>query len=336
MILITGGTGLVGAHLLYKLVTANKRVRALYRTAESRSGVEQVFSYYTENYKPLYDSIEWVEADLLDIPKLTEAFKNVSYVYHAAALISFAPNDSERLRKTNIEGTANIVNLCLSCNIKKLCYVSSIATLGDTVKNTSVNEDTDWNPEKDNSMYSITKYGAEMEVWRGTQEGLDAVIVNPGVIIGSGMWHRGSGQLFQRVYAGLSFYTSGHVACVTIDDVVSCMIGLLESTIKNERFILVASHIPYKDFLEHIAKALNKKPPTIMAKPWLLALIWRLDWLKHTLFRTPRKLTKQMVYSIQDRTHYNNTKVKTALGFKFTPVTKAIETVGNHFLQDKH
>ncbi|OBX23120.1 MULTISPECIES: NAD-dependent epimerase/dehydratase family protein [Bizionia] len=334
MILVTGGTGLVGSHLLYQLVADNKAVRAIYRTEAKQDIVKRVFSYYTQDYDALFNKIEWIEADLLDIPQLTEAFKNIEYVYHCAAMVSFAPNDYHKLRKTNIEGTTNMVNLCISNHVKKLCYVSSVATIGDSENNRQVDEETNWNPEKDNNVYAITKYGAEIEVWRGTQEGLDAVIVNPGVIIGAGIWNHGSGEIFKQVHEGLSFYTKGHIACVNVSDVVKSMILLLENTIKNERYILVAEHIPYQTFLATIATSLHVKPPHIEAKPWMLSIAWRLDWLKNKLTGKPRKLVKPMLKSTLNKTVYDNTKIKTQLDFQFTPMDSTIDNVAKAFLKN--
>ena len=333
MILVTGGTGLVGSHLLYQLVADDKPVRAIYRTEKKQEIVKRVFSYYSKDYLALFNKIEWVEANLLNIPQLSEAFKNIEYVYHCAAMVSFAPNDYHKLRKTNIEGTTNIVNLCISHHVKKLCYVSSVATIGDSENNRHVNEETHWNPEKDNSVYAITKYGAEIEVWRGTQEGLDAVIVNPGVIIGAGIWNHGSGEIFNKVYNGLPFYTQGHIACIDVKDVVKSMITLLESPIKNERFILVAEHMPYKKFLNYIAKKLEVKPPHIEAKSWMISIVWRLDWLKNKLTGAPRKLVKPMLKSTLNKTVYDNTKIKAELDFQFTPIEVCIKNVAKNFLK---
>ena len=158
-------------------------------------------------------------------------------MYHCAAFISFDTNDYFALRKINIEGTANLVNLCLANNIEKLCYVSSIATIGNSIKNELITEDTHWNPEEDQSVYAITKYGAEMEVWRGTQEGLIVIVVNPGIIIGAGFWRSGSGSLITRIYKGISHYTTGVVGFVDVLDVVMPLIQFMESDIKNERYI---------------------------------------------------------------------------------------------------
>ena len=250
MILVTGGTGLVGAHLLYKLTNQNEKIKAIYRSEHKLQLVKNVFVSYGANAEIRFNNIEWIEADILDVPALLEAFKNVTYVYHSAAMVSFEPNKYHLLRRTNIDGTANIVNLCLSENIKKLCYVSSIATLGNELNNKPVSEETIWDPEAENNDYSITKYGAEMEVWRGTQEGLNAVIVNPGVILGSGFWDNGTGNLFKKAKKGFSFYTSGTIALVGVSDVVDAMVTLMKSDITSERFVLVSEHWTYKRFLE--------------------------------------------------------------------------------------
>lgn len=333
MILVTGGTGLVGSHLLYKLVSNNEPVRAIYRNKHKLSNVKNVFSTYTKNITPLFDAIEWIEADLLDIPSLTNAFVGITHVYHCAAFVSFEPNKYSLLRKTNIEGTSNIVNLCLAHSIKKLCYVSSVATLGNPLKDAPITEKTSWNPEDDNNVYAITKYGAEMEVWRATQEGLPAIIVKPGIILGAGIWRYGSGVLFKKAHKGFNYFTSGSVGLVDVEDVVSAMIQLLKSDIKNEDFILVSENWSYKQFLQALAKAVHAKPPLKLAKPWLLNLTWKLDWLKHKLTGKRRLLTKQLAKSLTKISNYNNNKIKTALDFEFKPIEQSITQVGNHYLK---
>jgi nucleoside-diphosphate-sugar epimerase len=335
MILVTGSTGLVGAHLLYKLISNNEKVRAIYRSESKLQNVKNVFSTYTDNYKNLFENIDWFKADILDIPSLTEAFKNIEYVYHCAAFVSFEPNKYHLLRRTNIEGTANIVNLCISSSIKKICYVSSIATLGNELNNNPITEDSVWNPEDDHSVYAITKYGAEMEVWRGTQEGLDAVIVNPGVILGAGIWQHGSGSLFKKAHKGLKFYTSGTIGLVAIEDVVSIMISLLKSDIINERYVLVSENWSYKQFLQTLAKSVNTKEPKKVASNKLLQFAWRLDWVKHKIIGKRRQLTKQIANSLCTKTNYDSTKVKNALNYSFKNVNKSIIEVGNLYLKQE-
>ena len=333
MILVTGGTGLVGAHLLYRLVDSNEKVRAIYRAERKLNHVKNVFACYTENYDALFKSIEWVQADILDIPLLSDAFADVKYVYHCAAFVSFEPDKYQQLRQTNIEGTANVVNLCISHNIKKLCYVSSVATIGNTINNKPITEETEWKPEADNNVYAITKYGAEMEVWRATQEGLDVVIVNPGVILGGGIWRYGSSSLFKKAAKGFKYYSSGTVSLVDVKDVVSIMITLLKSEVKNERFILVAENWTYKQFLKTMANSVNAKSPKKEASIWLLQCAWKLDWLTHKITGKRRQLTKQLVVSLASETYYSNDKIKTALNFEFTPVNESIATVGQLYLK---
>jgi len=231
MILVTGGTGLVGAHLLYSLINNGENVRAIHRKSSDLEAVKNVFSFYTNEPEILFTKIEWMVADITDVPSLTPAFKDIDYVYHCAAYISFNPRHYSTLKKVNVEGTANIVNFSLSHNVKKLCYVSSIATIGKTANGSLITEETEYNPEEDNSVYAITKYNAEMEVWRGTQEGLDAVIVHPGVILGEGIWSSASGGILRTVYKGVKYYTTGGVGIVDVQDVAEVMISLLKITI---------------------------------------------------------------------------------------------------------
>lgn len=334
MILVTGGTGLVGAHLLFHLLNENQPIRAIYRNEKKFDTVKRIFGYYTNNSDALFDTIEWVKADLNNIPQLTEAFKDVTHVYHCAAFVSFEPDKFNLLQKTNIKGTANIVNFCLDHKVEKLCYVSSIAALGASLNNKAITEDTEWNKEIDNSVYAITKYGAELEVWRGTQEGLDAVIVNPGVIIGPGIWRYGSGSLIKMIYNGLKYYTTGSTGYIDVNDVVKAMIQLVKSDVKNERYILVSENLSFKDFFTKTANYLGVKPPQKEAKPWLLNIAWCLDWLKHKLTRKRRVLSKQTANSAVTTTIYSNNKIKDAIGFEFLPMDKSIETTTNLFKND--
>lgn len=336
MILITGGTGLVGSHLLYKLLQTNDKVKAIYRREHKLELVKKVFSYYTDDSETLYKKIEWVNADITDVPSLVEAFKNVDYVYHCAAFVSFEPDKYHQLRKINIEGTANVVNLCVSNQIKKLCYVSSIAAIGHQQNPQQlITEDTYWNKEDDNSVYAITKYGAEIEVWRGTQEGVDAVILNPGIIIGPGFWNSGgSSSLIKKIHKGMPYYTHGVTGYVDVNDVVNAMILLVQSPLKNERFIIISENLSFKAFQEQTASALNIKAATKEATPFILAIGWRLDWLNHLLTGKRRRLSKQMTKSARSITKYDASKLKNALNIDFKPMKVSIKETCQLFLED--
>ena len=319
MVLITGATGLVGSHLALHLLENSERVRATYRTEASIKKTKSLFKLYEK--ESLFEKIEWVQADITEIPSLEIAFKDVEYVYHCAALISFDPKDEKQLRKTNIEGTANIVNFCLEYDIKKLCYVSSIAALGNLKEyETTIDEETEWNPELFHSDYAISKYGAEIEVWRGYQEGLPIVIVNPGVILGPGFWKTGSGEIFSKVQKGLLFYTKGITGFVTVNDVVKIMTQLMKSNINGERYIVIAKNISFEKIVTTIAKALNVNSPSIYAKPWITEIVWRIDWLLSTFFNCKRQLSKDMVQSLHSENLISNEKVKRNLDFTFQNV----------------
>lgn len=334
MILVTGGTGLVGSHLLYSLLKDNKNIRAIYRTPENLIHVKKVFSHYTPEIQSLFDKIEWIEASLNDIPTLSEVFEGITHVYHCAAYINFDPKNYPVLKKVNVEGTANIVNLCLANEIEKLCYVSSVATMGAPENGALINEETVWNPETDNNVYAITKFGAEMEVWRGTQEGLDVVIVNPGVILGETNWNSGSGVIIKNAAKGIPFYTTGGLGIVDVKDVVNAMISLMKSSTKNQRFLLIGKNIYHKDLFVVLSKYFNVDPPKKRMPRWVLSSIQKLDWVSAKVFRTKRKLLKEYVRSMYKVSFYDATKIERELSFRYTPYEETIQRVVKNYLSD--
>ncbi|MFE3869786.1 NAD-dependent epimerase/dehydratase family protein [Flavobacterium sp. ZS1P70] len=330
MILVTGGTGLVGAHLLLHLMQSrsigSENIRAIYRNAKSIEKTKNLFSLYK---KPeLFDTIEWIQADITDIPALEKAFNGVDYVYHCAALISFDPKDEDLIRKTNIEGTANIVNFCIANAIKKLCFVSSIAALGDLAAHENfITEETEWNPEKPHSDYAISKYGAEMEIRRGQQEGLKVIIVNPGIILGPGFWKQGSGVLFTKVKKGLSYYTLGSSGFIAVTDVVRIAAQLMKSEIHNERFTLIAKNIVFKEVLNSIADSLLVKRPSIHAKPVIMEILWRIDWILANIFMKKRKLPSATAKASYSKNKYSNDKITTVLKTDFLDIHQYIKEI---------
>lgn len=335
MVLVTGGTGLVGSHLLLKLVQKSQRVRAIYRNENKIATTKHVFSYYSDNANVLMSKIDWVYADITDIPSLIQAFNNITHVYHCAAYISFDPKYYHSIRQINIDGTANIVNLCLSNNIQKLCYISSIAAIGAQDNKKPKTEESPWSKSEDHSIYAITKYGAEMEVWRGSQEGLNTVIVNPGIIIGPGYWRSGSGSFFKRIYKGQKYYTNGVTGYVSVDDVVDIMIQLMEGIMTNQRYILVAENLTFKAFFTKIALALNVPIAKREATPFILNMAWRLDWIRCKLKRKHRKLVKQNTHTFLTISKYNASKIKAELDYTFMPIDLSISSTSQYFLQDE-
>jgi nucleoside-diphosphate-sugar epimerase len=246
-------------------------------------------------------------------------------------LISFDPSDEDELRKINIEGTANIVNCCIDFGIKKLCHVSSIAALGNPKEHeTSITEETEWNPEELHSDYAITKYGAEMEVFRGHQEGLEVVIVNPGVIFGYGFPKRGSDVIIQSVRRGTSFYTKGFVGIVFVDDVTKCMMQLMKSDINGERFTLVGENIEVKKLLKFIAKEINVKSPSINATKSMTSIAWRLDWFISKIANRKRKITRNTAAALHETLIYDTSKIKSEFEFEFQEKEEYLKTILKH------
>ncbi|RYE30659.1 MAG: NAD-dependent epimerase/dehydratase family protein [Sphingobacteriaceae bacterium] len=317
MILITGATGFLGSEVCRQLILAGKNsIRCIKRTS----------SKIPELLVPHQHKINWVEADLLEIDALKEALQGVTQVYHCAALVSFDPSLKKKLIQNNVEGTANLVNLCVENGIR-LLHVSSIAAVGEGKPGELINENHHLEESPKDNAYAMSKYESEMEVWRGMAEGLDAVIVNPSLIIGKNAGTSGTGQIFETVRKGLKFYTSGSCGLVDVEDVAKAMILLMESQIRSERFILNAENWLYKKLFTEIAQNFNVKPPQTEAKPWMLELAWRASALG-TVFTGKKmgvdKISAQAASRIQD---YDNSKVKTALGFTFKPLQQSIQEI---------
>ena len=334
MILVTGGTGLVGTHLLLQLVRAGNHVRATYREPGSLQRVKQVFTYYGAGAETIFGKIDWVAADINDLMALEAAFEGVTHVYHCAALISFDPSEFGLLMKVNKEGTANIVNVCLASGVQKLCYVSSTATVGRPLNGQMATEE-DFGRDRHPGVYAISKELAELEVWRGAQEGLAVVIVNPGIILGPGFWDKGSGLLFGMAARGSIFVPPGGTGFVGVSDVVEIMMRLMESTFHNERFILVGENLTYKELLTLIGKEFKRPGPEYTLPGWLLHLLWRADWLRSRLFGGGRKLTKSAVVSLKTPVAYSNTKVTRAINYRFAPLDETIAFSCGRFRKEK-
>ncbi|NJM79274.1 MAG: NAD-dependent epimerase/dehydratase family protein [Flavobacterium sp.] len=330
MILVTGATGLVGSHLLIKLLEENEVVKALYRNKEKIAAVKNVFQY--KNKIDLFDKINWTEGDINDIPSLNLAFENVTKVYDCAALISFDPKDEDHLRKINIEGTANVVNCCIDFKVTKLCHVSSIAALGDPkINEPLITETTEWNPEEFHSDYAISKYGAEMEVWRGFQEGLNVVIVNPGVIFGYGFPNQGSSVIFNALKKGMPFFTKGITGIVAVEDVVNCMYLLMHGNYTGERYTLIAENKSLDQIVFTIADAMKVKRPTIYANKAITSISWKLDWFIAKITGRKRKFTKANTISAHSTTEYSNVKIKETLKYEFKDMKEYLTQLSQEF-----
>jgi nucleoside-diphosphate-sugar epimerase len=333
MVLVTGGTGLLGSHLLYELAKSGKKIRATKRITSDTARVRKIFSYYTDQPADLLKNIEWVEADLLDFAAMEDALEGVTEIFHSGAVVSFFPKDYRQMHKVNIEGTSNLVNLALEKNISKFCHVSSVATLGRAENDGFTDEETHWQQSRKNSRYSIAKYGGEREVWRAMEEGLNAVIVNPSVIVGPGFWNDNSG-LFRLVWEGLKYYTVGINGYVDVSDVTRAMTELMDKNIFGQRFILSSENITYQRFFELIAKYLNKPAPKVHVSAALSSVAWRVEKLRSSVLRSQPEVTRDMAVTSTQEYTYSNEKIRKTLGFEFKSVEQSIQDTCRFFLKD--
>lgn len=333
MILVTGGTGLIGAHLLYDLVKQGKSVRALVRTGSAIEKVKRTFSWYDHNGEALFSKIEWAQGDVLDPFSIENALENLTQVYHCAGLVSFKKQDRKRLILINQQGTANLVNACLEKGNIRFCHVSSVSALGRTKSGETINEQSFWKTSKNNSAYSISKYGAEREVWRAAEEGLNMFIVSPSVVIGPGDWNNGSSKLFNTIYKGIPVYSDGITGYVDVRDVVKIMIRLMDSEVSGERYVVSAEDISYQNLFKTIATALGKKPPKLRLFPWMAELAWRADSV-FSMFGKPQTITKEIARSAFNRYYYDSSKIKKLLDYKFFPIEKSIVDTAGIFLNE--
>ncbi|OWY21314.1 3-beta hydroxysteroid dehydrogenase [Sphingobacteriales bacterium UPWRP_1] len=323
-VLVTGATGFAGSHLLRYLVANGQPVRAAKRPESNLKWVQDIAH-----------KVEWVNCDVLDVQGLYEAMEGIEQVYHCAAVVSFNPKEKNLMRQTNVDGTANVVNMALERGVKKLLHVSSIAALGRKLNQPEVDENTVWDDSPVNTQYAISKYLAEREVWRGIAEGLEAVIVNPSVIIGEGNWQTGSCRLFTQVWEGLKFYPTGGTGFVDVADLTVIMHRLMNSPVSGQRFIVNAHNLSYRRFFTLVAQYLGKPAPSRPVTPLLAEIGWRLAAIKGFFTQTWPLITKETARMSQHRYHYSNAKLLAALPyFTFASIEDTVARVSRQFLQE--
>lgn len=314
MVLVTGGSGLVGNELITQLLAAGKQVRAIY------------------NKTPLANfaapGLQQIQCDILDVVQLEEAMKDIEQVYHCAAVVTFNPRRKQQMFKINIEGTANVVNAALEAGVKKMVHVSSVAALGRIREKEPITELMNWTEETSNSAYGQSKFLAEMEVWRGIAEGMEAVIVNPTIILGAGNWNEGSTKLFQSVYNEFPWYAEGTTGFVDVKDVAKAMVLLMESNISGQRFILSAENKSYKEVFDLMAGAFGKKPPHKKVTPLVAAIVWRMEAVKSWFTKKDPLVTKETAKTALAKVQFDNSKLLKFLpGFVYSPLKNTIAEV---------
>jgi len=325
MILVTGGTGLVGSYLLHSLISDGCEVKALHREASSFDVTKRIFGYMSNNPFQLFERIQWVQGDLLDIYSLTEALKGVDEVYHCAAIISFDSRGKAKMIQSNINGTSNLVNACLARGVRKICHVSSIATLGRAENDGIIDEQTQWKTSRNNSGYAISKYGAERELWRGAEEGLQVVILNPSLILGAGEPSNSSVRLFHTIRKYSRFYTEGMNGYVDVRDVVKVMRKLMESSITNRRFVVNSQNLTYRELFTQVAEHCQTTNPQIHIPRFVLSLMWRIEKLRSLITGKLPLVTRETVRTSFNNYRYSSDEVKKVLNIEFIPVRQTID-----------
>jgi nucleoside-diphosphate-sugar epimerase len=333
--LVTGATGIIGSHVLLALLQDNRPVVACKQKSSDTGKVEKLFSYYTKDHAALFAKIKWIDLDLGDLFSVEDALEGIETVYHCAGFVSFNRNQFKKLMEVNHRGTAILVNACLHRNIKAFCHVSSLATINNLDYILPLTEEVFWKRSGKESAYAMSKYNAENEVWRGVEEGLNAVIVNPGVVLSPGFWHQSSSRIFDTCYNGNRFYTSGSTGYVAAKDVADAMIRLVDKKCFNNRYILVEGNHSFKEIFSTIQRNFKKDPPTVNAGRLLLNLGWVVDSLWSFIRGKNPVLTRSIINSAFNQQQYSNQKIINTLGNTFTPIDKTLNEICVHYLADK-
>ena len=320
MILVTGGSGFLGSHLLIELCSAHKKVRALKRPCSDLDFVEKLFEFYRK--RDLFKTIEWTDGDTCDLESLHKPLNGVEQIYHCAATVTFSAKNRHQILHNNVNGTANIINAAITAGVKKFCHVSSIAALG---KDTLITEKTVWEKKDAHSVYGQSKHESELEAWRGIAEGMDTIIVNPSVIIGPWKPEYGIGSFFHQVRSGLKYYTGGSNGFVDVRDVARAMVLLMDSNIKNENFILSSENISFHDLSVMIARLTGAKEPQVKASSSLTDIAWRLSEVKSFITGKKVEFDKDTARISQSVNVFSNQKIADALHFSFIPVKESLE-----------
>ena len=323
MILVTGGTGFLGAYIIKELIEKGHAVRAIRRTHK--------LPFFISS--SLFEKVEWVEGDILDINSLEVAMEGIDTVIHSAAVVSFIKKERGNMYHVNVDGTANIVNIALEKNVRRIIYISSVAALGRTAGGGHVDEEKKWEESNVNTHYAKSKYKGEIEVWRGFSEGLNGVILNPSTILGYGDWNNSSCAIFKKVYEEFQFYTGGINGFVDVEDAARVIVLFAENNITEQRYIVNADNWEFQHLQNSIADGFNKKRPTKTASPFLMNIAWRFEKIKSLFSGNKPLITKESARVAQSKTYFENAKIlKDLKGFSFTPLEETIKNACQLYL----
>lgn len=316
-ILVTGGTGFLGAYILKELINQGFAVKAIKRQSST-------LPFFID--AAILNKVEWVDGDILDVVSLSDAMEGVDAVIHAAAIVSFNKQERKSMYYVNIEGTKNVVNAALDAGVKRFVYISSVAAIGRKLKASIADETGKWEDNKANTHYAISKFKAELEVWRGFGEGLNGVILNPATILGFGNWNEGSCGLFKTAFNEFKWYTGGTNGFTDVEDIANVTVALMKTGIQSERFIICNDNWPFRKLFDSMADCFGKKRPAKNATPFLSGIAWRIEKLKSWVTGQKPLLTKESARVANSATSFSNSKLLKALpGFGYRPLEETIK-----------
>ncbi|MDR6920600.1 NAD-dependent epimerase/dehydratase family protein [Chryseobacterium sp. 2987] len=333
MVFVTGATGILGRIIVLELLKKGRNVRASKRPGSNLNDVRHSYSFYTEDPEGFFNKIEWVDVDFDDQDSLQDALKDIDEVYHCAAKVGFDPKDDKEMYHTNVKGTENLLYACEGSEVRKFLHVSTIAVLDTYNEKGELDESSDFNPKEEHSAYGISKHLAEMEVWRASAEGLNTVIVNPGMIIGSGNWGQSSGDIFPT-FEKNSFTFSGGTSYVDVRDAAKISIELMDRNVFGERFILISDNKRYADLGKQIRSKLGLKEARILTRSQLnigRAANILFGWIIPKL----RMITRSNIESISSLNTISNQKIKDRLDYQFISVEESIDFHLKNYINDK-
>jgi dihydroflavonol-4-reductase len=326
-LLLTGATGLVGCHTLLKLVENGVYIRAFVRpNSDYRNRIEEVFSLFNQPASLLDQYVTFFEGDILNIGDLEDALDGIESVIHTAAIVREGFESSERLMKVNVEGTSNLVNLCLDLKISWFLHLSSVATLGPNPEGL-VDEDFFFKSGPHTSNYALSKYLAEQEVWRASEEGLPVVVLNPSIILGASRSKQSSGAIFHAAKKGISFYTNGLHGYVDVVDVSTIIHYLYKNQFTGKRFIVSSENMENFDFLRAVCESMKSAPPRIRFQQWMILPSLVAGVVGKIFNKKIPIINRKLIRSAQSRNAYDNVRIIDKTGIQFKTVqTSIIET----------
>lgn len=318
--LVTGATGFLGSELTRQLVAEGADVRIL-RRATSRLDLLG---------EAVCRRVEHAVGDVTDIDSLHGAMAGVRRVYHAAAFVGFGGRrDRERLRRINVEGTANVVNTALAAGVERLVHTSSMAAFGrpeDACQ--PIDETAEWRTSRANTAYAHSKYLAELEVFRGIAEGLDAVLVNPALIFGAGRPGENTTRIAERVRDGkLPVIPAGGTNVVDVVDVAMGHRRAMARGRTSERYFLGSENLTWRAIIDTLADAFGVSPPRWTLPPMPALVAGTLAEAAAFVTGGRPSLTREAARTASRFYRYDHRKAVDELGCSFRPFEETAQRI---------